>query len=760
MAGLGSLVIDLRAETAQFKADMQRAGAEIQKFSTGMERHSQMVRRAASAMFAAFSVREIVNIGRSIIETSSQFQKYRASLETVLQSQNAANEAFRNLQEFATKTPFTLDQSIESFIKLKALGLDPSARALTSFGNTASAFGKDMKQFIEAVADAATNEFERLKEFGIKAKQEADTVNFTFRGVKTEVRKSTADIVEYLTRIGETDFAGAMSKQMERLPGKISNLGDAFTNLKNAIGELGLNKVVSDIADVSADAMKGMTGLADDMRRLATETNFAANAVTVMGKNVQNLFPDDVAKSVNDSLFPALDKVKSETDDILKQFQEWQKSAENISKSIQSIRLAPGEIDKVMSSGVGYDPALEAFLKAQKGGGSLGLSKDVLAKIHQSSSFGAINLGAQDIARTQSLMTDNEIQVMGMNLRNMVDGFFAEGKAARAALVDYEKYAAQIKDLASSLANERVLIGLEGVDRLVAIEKQSGESRLREIENLKKNILANDALLGWQREDVLTSSSRAIEEVTRITGERINEIVRKNKEEALKIERDKTEGILQEIIARHEQEMQRYKTFADGIDRSFQTDRQRLQENLRTLNEGLRMGAIDNKQFDRTTKLLHDEFNGWIEASRRTAQTMQESFSDLFFGVMQGNLTGFTTKFIASIDRIVADLASRNLFNWLGGMLGQSGGIGGFLFGGGRASGGSVNPGNVYRVGEAGAEYFIPATAGSIQPAGGNTFNVSMVVNAKDANSFRANQARIMGELTAELAYRQRRGDI
>ena len=41
---------------------------------------------------------------------------------------------------------------------------------------------QNLDQFIEAIADATTFEFERLKEFGIKSKQIGDDVQFTFRG--------------------------------------------------------------------------------------------------------------------------------------------------------------------------------------------------------------------------------------------------------------------------------------------------------------------------------------------------------------------------------------------------------------------------------------------------------------------------------------------------------------------------------------------------------------------------------------------------
>jgi phosphotransacetylase len=62
-----------------------------------------------------------------------------------------------------SKTPFSLSKAFKGFIKLKALGLQPSEAAMLSYGNTASAMGENLNQMVEAVADAATGEFERLR---------------------------------------------------------------------------------------------------------------------------------------------------------------------------------------------------------------------------------------------------------------------------------------------------------------------------------------------------------------------------------------------------------------------------------------------------------------------------------------------------------------------------------------------------------------------------------------------------------------------
>jgi hypothetical protein len=182
----------------------------------------------AGAALGGFSVAEVLNTNRAM-------QSLRTSLDTVVGGAANAQVAFSSIQSFAASTPYTVQQVTDSFIKLKALGLDPSEKALTSYGNTASAMGKDLNQMIEAVADASTGEFERLKEFGIKSKAQGDNVAFTFQGVTTEVKNSAADIQGYLQKIGDVNFAGGMEKQAKTINGALSNLGDSWDNFLDHI---------------------------------------------------------------------------------------------------------------------------------------------------------------------------------------------------------------------------------------------------------------------------------------------------------------------------------------------------------------------------------------------------------------------------------------------------------------------------------------------------------------------------------------------
>lgn len=231
-----------------------------------------------SALTAAISPVLILNTARS-------FEKMEASLKTVTGSAQGAANAMGLIQNFATQTPFQISEITDAFIKLKSLGLDPSERALEAYGNTASAMGKSLNQFIEAVADASTNEFERLKEFGIKARQQADTVDFTFQGITTTVKKNADDINEFLIGIGENQFAGAMAEQMNTLDGRISNLKDNVDKLFVTLGKAGALDI----------AKKAVSELSEFVKNLGPTLIRASATAIVAFDNIKNAIQQSVA---------------------------------------------------------------------------------------------------------------------------------------------------------------------------------------------------------------------------------------------------------------------------------------------------------------------------------------------------------------------------------------------------------------------------------------------------------------------------------
>lgn len=241
--------------------------ASLAKTGGVVEQSTNSLANTVQKLAAAYISFNTVQAGfRALLNTVTETERLRGALQTMTGSAENAGIAFDNLTKFAATTPFTLDQSVNAFIKLKALGLDPSERALTSYGNTASAMGKTMSQMIEAVADASTMQFERLKEFGIKAAQEGDNVSFTFQGVTTTVKKNADEIQNYLMAIGENKFGDAMANQMERLPGKLSNLEDAVSGFWRTIGDAGATNALSAGVDKAAATIQYLTNNLDEVK--------------------------------------------------------------------------------------------------------------------------------------------------------------------------------------------------------------------------------------------------------------------------------------------------------------------------------------------------------------------------------------------------------------------------------------------------------------------------------------------------------------
>ena len=212
---------------------------------------------------------------RGIINTAAAFEKLEASLVTVTGSTEKAVQAMEGIKAFATETPFQVQEITDAFIKLKALGIAPTEENLRSFGNTASAMGKSLNQMIEAVADAATGEFERLKEFGIKASSQGDKVAFTFQGVTTTIGKNADEITKFLEGIGETQFAGAMEKQMDTLDGAFSNFSDTVDNAVSKLSEeTGFNELIKSATLGVSSFIRQLAGTEtiDDFNKKIDET--------------------------------------------------------------------------------------------------------------------------------------------------------------------------------------------------------------------------------------------------------------------------------------------------------------------------------------------------------------------------------------------------------------------------------------------------------------------------------------------------------
>ncbi|ALN97488.1 tape measure protein [Salmonella phage fSE1C] len=358
MADVASLVVKVTEQGAKATSD------RLDNLSK-----SAKVAGAAVTGLAAVVAAMAYKAAQELVESQRQLDKMSASLKTLTGSTQGAKQALSILQDFARDTPYGLEQAVEGFRKLVALGLTPSEEALRSYGNTASAMGKDLNQMIEAVADASTFEFERLKEFGIKAKQNQSDIEFTFQGTTTVVKKNAADIEQYLLNIGNVNFAGAMADQANTLNGAIASAEDSWSQLKmtlatsldvgslaeplryiddliqeiNArvasgefVAEMRMwGDMASDVGgaiEASFDAAFGV--VADALNALNSAWTYTSESITGSG--------EETASTIAESAADALDFIAQEFTAMERFFEDMVKGAQDAGRLVKAA-LTPGE---------------------------------------------------------------------------------------------------------------------------------------------------------------------------------------------------------------------------------------------------------------------------------------------------------------------------------------------------------------------------------------------------------------------------------
>lgn len=270
-------LVAVRDDIDEFGDDLADAGDRARGASDDVGRLGESGRRtgnlfagaggAIRGFVAGFVTLEAV---KAVAGVAAEVESLNGQLVTLTGNRQSAAAVYADIERFAADTPFQLNEVVQAYVKLKNLGLDPSEAALRSYGNTAVAMGKSLDQLIEAVADASTFEFERLKEFGIRAAQQGDTVRFTFQGVTTEVRRNADDIQSYLRGLGDEKFGDAMAQQMSTLSGVASNLQDAIAGLTNDLaGKSGFSEALR-------DAGTWLTGLLNQLRGAPADVDAAA----------------------------------------------------------------------------------------------------------------------------------------------------------------------------------------------------------------------------------------------------------------------------------------------------------------------------------------------------------------------------------------------------------------------------------------------------------------------------------------------------
>ncbi|WP_078125869.1 tape measure protein [Leptospira alexanderi] len=193
----------------------------------------------------------------SALDQAGQLEKFETVLTTTLGTSNLAKAAMADIKDFAKTTPYEMTEMTGAYVKFANRGIIPTMELMTRFGDIAASQGKGFDQFTEAVLDATTGEFERMKEFGIRMSSAGSKVMIQFKDFKKSVDKTPESIKNALLELGKLKgVQGGMEALSKTWGGLVSNLKDGF-NQTISIAGVFIATILKPVLEFFTDGERG-----------------------------------------------------------------------------------------------------------------------------------------------------------------------------------------------------------------------------------------------------------------------------------------------------------------------------------------------------------------------------------------------------------------------------------------------------------------------------------------------------------------------
>lgn len=284
---IGGVFVDVTAKNAKFLAAAKkntsafaRFGRELTNSRRRARRWNRVARTMRSRLLALGGAVASVQLIRGIVSATREMQLLETRLTAVTGSAQAAAGAMELVQRVTVKTPESLTDMTNAYIKLRQFGVDPTEKSLLSLSDLAIAQGQSLSFLTDATTAAARGLLARMDEIGISAVKVGDELVLTWEASGKEITRTvalTTSVAENHRRIIEvvmdraSGFAGAAIAQSQKLDGAISNLGIAWQAFLTRVGQAGLGESIAGLARDLTSLSDESGGLADNLGRFLSQ---------------------------------------------------------------------------------------------------------------------------------------------------------------------------------------------------------------------------------------------------------------------------------------------------------------------------------------------------------------------------------------------------------------------------------------------------------------------------------------------------------
>ena len=288
---------------APLKKKVSGVEKEFNKVDKSIQKSSGSFSKFKGLLAGAITIGGLTAFTKSVVEASSRAEDLKTTLETVTGSAKAGDEAFKFINDFATRTPFDIETLTETFIKLKAAGIEPTEQLLTQFGDMA-AVTTDRIGSLNAITDLfarttagglGLEDLNRLADRGVPV---FDIFQEKLGLTRLEVSEfgktaeGAAKLKDALLEGLDEKFGGGMEKASQNLSVSLSNLGIAANNALIAVGEGGLSDAINNAAKRMSDFIVNNEDLAMALgEKLGQAVTFVVDGIASLSSGMEKAQP-------------------------------------------------------------------------------------------------------------------------------------------------------------------------------------------------------------------------------------------------------------------------------------------------------------------------------------------------------------------------------------------------------------------------------------------------------------------------------------
>ena len=267
---------DANTTLAEQKKIMQEQETEIKKVTKAVDNQTGVLQKNAGGwkmLMTGFAIKfasETVDMFKSIISTgleaSRVYEDMSARLTPLVGDLETAQKTFWSLNGLEDETATATDKLAKAFVDLGNNGLTNSNEQLKTYATIAHGTGRDINTLTDAVIAFSQGSTKALRQFGITAKDNGDTISLTYKGSTTEIEKNSKALDSYLADLAKNNFDGVLETKLNTVSaatGRLDNAWGTFcTRLMQSNGGFGELIIMGN--DFLANTLNGISEWLDD----------------------------------------------------------------------------------------------------------------------------------------------------------------------------------------------------------------------------------------------------------------------------------------------------------------------------------------------------------------------------------------------------------------------------------------------------------------------------------------------------------------